>query len=224
MPNAPRSVEDYLAQLPPERREALGAVREVLLANLDPRIEETLQDGMIGYVVPHSVYPQGYHCDPDRPLPFASLASQKRHLAAYLFCLYTDDEQVARFAADWKSTGKRLDMGKACVRFRSLEDVPLEVFGRAVAAMTLERFLEGYEAQLAAGPRRRAAASASGKAAKRATRRTAAEQATEKGMQKAAKESARKSAKKATKKAAKNGTKRATPARKASDRSRRAAR
>jgi uncharacterized protein YdhG (YjbR/CyaY superfamily) len=166
MPTAPHSsVESYLRSLPAERRAALEALRAVILENLDPRFEEGIQYGMPGYFLPHGEYPAGYHCDPRQPLPFASFASQKNHMALYLFCLYTDPEAVASFAREWRATGKRLDMGKSCVRFKRLEDLPLEVIGRAVAAVTAERFVASYEAQLeGSGARRRGSgASAGGK-------------------------------------------------------------
>ncbi|MEO0650233.1 MAG: DUF1801 domain-containing protein [Planctomycetota bacterium] len=228
MPQAPASVDDYLASLPPERRQALEAVRRVILENLDPRVVEVVQYGMIGYAIPHSVYPQGYHCDPKQPLPFASLASQKNHMAAYLFCLYCDEASVEQFVEAWKATGKRLDMGKSCVRFKKLEDVPLEVLGEAIAAMTVDRFIAFYEGQIGRGPGRTArstkkVAKASGKStaespakSSKATKRTAKKQATAKKATAkraiAKKGTAKKStAKKATKKAtAKKATKKAT--------------
>lgn len=166
MPTAPhRSVESYLRSLPEDRRAALDALRAVILENLDPRFEEGIQYGMPGYYLPHAEYPAGYHCDPRQPLPFASFASQKNHMALYLFCLYTDPEAVARFEEEWRATGKRLDMGKSCVRFKRLEDLPLDVIGRAVAAATAERFVASYEAQLA-GSRAGRKASSGGRAAK----------------------------------------------------------
>lgn len=137
----------YLAGLPADRKAALEAVRKVILANLDRKggLEEGMQYGMIGYFVSHRVYPAGYHCDPKQPVPFVNLASQKNHMALYLFCLYTDPEALAQFEAEWKATGKKLDMGKSCVRFKKLEDVPLEVVGRAIKRVTAKRFLAHYE-------------------------------------------------------------------------------
>lgn len=108
-----------------------------------------MQYGMIGYYVPHSVYPPGYHCDPKQPLPFAGLASQKNHVSLYLMCVYLSPEDEAAFREAWTKTGRKLDMGKACVRFKSLDDVPLEVVGRTVKRATVKKFIDRYEAVLA---------------------------------------------------------------------------
>lgn len=157
---APQSVDDYLAGLPEDRREALQAIRAVILANLDPGFEEGIQYGMVGYYVPHSRFPAGYHCDPRQPLPFASIASQKSHIGLYLFCIYLDEAVQKRFVTAWKASGKRLDMGKACVRVKKLDDVPLEVLGELFAGITADDFVRTYEAQRAgaAAPKKRAAA------------------------------------------------------------------
>jgi hypothetical protein len=104
--------------------------------------------GMIGYAIPHSVYPKGYHCDPKQPLPFASLASQKNHMALYLMNLYTaQDEGWLR--DEWAKTGKKLDMGKCCVRFKKLDDLPLELIGKAIARTPVETLIAQYEEVLA---------------------------------------------------------------------------
>lgn len=140
------TVEQYLAGLPEDRREAIRAIRETILANLPEGYAEGMQYGMIGYHVPHDVYPPGYHCDPKQPLPFASLASQKNHMALYLMCLYGDPEFEAWFRNAWKKTGKKLDMGKSCIRFRRLDDVPLAVVGRAIRKVPVRTFVARYEA------------------------------------------------------------------------------
>lgn len=140
-----RTVGQYLADLPDERRETLQAVRSVILKNLPKGYEEGMQYGMIGYFVPHSVYASGYHCDPRQPLPFAGLASQKNHMSIYLMCVYNDPRQQAWFRAAWEKTGKKLDMGKACIRFKKLDDVPLRVVGQAVKRVPVKKFIEHYE-------------------------------------------------------------------------------
>ena len=150
MPPKAASVKEYLASLPEDRRGAIEAVRKVILENLDKEYEEGLQYGMIGYYVPHRVYPAGYHCDPKQPLPFAGLASQKGHMSLYLGCVYGHDEQRELFVKDWEKTGKKLDMGKACIRFKKLEDIPLEVVGRAVKRITVKKYIAAYEAALGA--------------------------------------------------------------------------
>ncbi|MEM1450415.1 MAG: DUF1801 domain-containing protein [Planctomycetota bacterium] len=193
------TVKQYLAELEPDRRKAIEALRKVIRAHLDSRVKESMQYGMIGYSIPHSVYPDGYHCDPSQPLPFLSLGSQKRHMALYLFCLYVDGDEVARFEADWKGAGKKLDMGKSCVRFKKLDDVPLDVVGDAIARMDVDRFIAEYEATLAGTAQRKATK-------KKATRKKAA-----------SKKTARKTAKKASKKKA-TSTKKAAARKKATSR------
>lgn len=159
------SVKEYLAALPDDRRKAVAAVRKVILDNLGEGYAECMQYGMIGYCVPHARYPAGYHCDPQQPLPFAGLASQKNHLAVYLFCVYAVPGEAERFAKAWKAAGKRLDMGKGCVRFRRLEDVPLDVLGEAIRRVPVDVFIKHYEAArdgaaTRRAPRRQAATSA----------------------------------------------------------------
>jgi hypothetical protein len=156
-----KTVEEYLASLPEDRREAIAAVRKVILENLGPGYEEGMQYGMIGYYVPHSVYPPGYHCDPKQPLPFAALASQKNHMAVYLGCVYGDAEQEGRFREEWARTGKKLDMGKSCVRFKRLADLALDVIGKAIQRTPASLFVASYEAVRAGG--RAAARKAPGK-------------------------------------------------------------
>jgi hypothetical protein len=145
MQSKANTVRQYLAELPPERREAISAVREVILANLPKGYEEGMAYGMIGYHVPHSVYPPGYHCNPEQPLPYAALASQKNHMALYLMCVYGNPEQEAWFREAWAKTGKKLDMGKSCVRFKKLEDLPLKVVGQAIKRVPVKKLIEYYE-------------------------------------------------------------------------------
>ncbi len=142
------TVAEYLASLPADRRIALEALRKVIRANLDKDLEEGMQYGMIGYYVPHRVFPAGYHCDPKQPLPFAGLASQKNHMSMYFMALYahgdSENELTRAFQDAWKKTGKKLDMGKACIRFKKLEDVPLEVVGATVKKLTAKSFIGAY--------------------------------------------------------------------------------
>ena len=147
-------VESYLAALPDDRRATLAAVREVMRANLDPVIEEGIQYGMIGYFIPHAVYPAGYHADPRQPLPFAALAAQKSHLAIYLHALYAAPALVPGFAAAWKATGKKLDMGKSCVRFKTLADVPLDVLAELLRRLPAKDHLARYADSLPPSKRR----------------------------------------------------------------------
>ena len=125
-----KTVKAYLAELPVDRRQIISAVRQVILDNIDSGFEEGMQYGMIGYYVPHSLYPAGYHCDPKQPLPFACLASQKNYCSLYMMALYTGDTPLSQWFLDaWKKSGKKLDMGKSCLRFKKLDD--LAQIGRA---------------------------------------------------------------------------------------------
>ncbi len=168
MQNKATTVEQYLASLPEDRRAALSAVRDVILKNLDGDYEEGMQYGMIGYYVPHSVFPAGYHVDPKQPLPFASLASQKNHMAVYLMCVYGQPEQEQWFREAWAKTGKKLDMGKSCVRFKKLEDVALDVIGEAIRRMPAKKYIAHYTSVSRPPEKKKAPAAAKGKpAAKR---------------------------------------------------------
>jgi hypothetical protein len=149
MPSNAKTVEAYLESLPADRREALTAVRRAIRDALDPDYSEGMQYGMIGYAVPHRVFPAGYHCDPAQPLMFAALASQKGHMSLYLMSVYMDPRDLAWFQDAWKATGRKLDMGKSCIRFRSLADVPLDVVAEAVRRMPAQRYVELYLKNLA---------------------------------------------------------------------------
>jgi len=146
------TVAEYLASLPDDRRRALEAVRRVILDNLDSGYEEGMSYGMIGYYVPHRVYPPGYHCDPKQGLPFAGLASQKNYMSLYLMGLYcgcvegvSDTELVQWFRDAWAKSGRKLDMGRVCIRFRKLEDLPLDVIGEAIRRLPASVYIEQYE-------------------------------------------------------------------------------
>ena len=145
MTSQAKTVEEYLQALPGDRRAAISTVRETILANLPKGYEVRMNYGMIGYVVPHSIYPAGYHCNPAQPLTYASLGSQKNHIALYLMCVYGHAETAAWFRKAWEATGKKLDMGKACVRFKRLEDVPLEVVGQVIARTPVKQYIATIE-------------------------------------------------------------------------------
>lgn len=163
MANKITTVEQYLSNLPDDRREALSAVREVILKNLPKGYEEGIQYGMIGYYVPHSVYPPGYHCDPKQPVPFASLASQKNHMSIYLMCIYSDNEHEKWFREEWAKTGKKLDMGKSCVRFKKIEDVPLKLIGQVIKRVPAKKFIEHYESAIKGTSKKSTAKKSTGK-------------------------------------------------------------
>jgi hypothetical protein len=163
------TVDQYLASLPEDRRAAISAVRNVILENLDEGYEEGMQYGMIGYYVPHKVFPAGYHCDPKQPLPFASLASQKSHMAVYLMCVYGQPEHEKWFREAWAKTGKKLDMGKSCVRFKKLEDVALDVIGEAIRRAPAKAYIAHYESVIRPPEKKKAPAAAKGKPAAKKT-------------------------------------------------------
>lgn len=152
------TVDQYLSELPPDRREALSAIRDVIRKNLPKGYEEAMGYGMMGWVVPHSIYPAGYHCNPSQPVPFVGLASQKQYMSFYLMCAYGDREYEKWLRDAWKKAGKKLDMGKSCIRFKRLEDVPLEVVGEAVRRVPVAKYLAFYESMIKAPRKPRKAA------------------------------------------------------------------
>jgi hypothetical protein len=154
-----KTVAEYLLSLPADRRAAIETVRGVILENLDKDYEESMQWGMIGYAVPHRVWPSGYHCDPKKPLLMCALSSQKNNLTFYLMSVYGDgtgkDGGVGNkaerewFEKAWKAAGKKLSMGGCCVRFKRVEDAALGVIGEAVRRMPARTYVENYIKALA---------------------------------------------------------------------------
>ena len=135
-------VKDYLAELPVERRKEIARVRSVIRANLPAGYKETMQFGMIAYCVPLSRYPETYN---GAPLLYAALAAQKNHNAVYLMGIYADADLRTWFETGYKKSGKKLDVGKSCVRFKTLDDLPLTLIGDAIAKMPAEDFIALYE-------------------------------------------------------------------------------
>jgi len=183
MKSAATSVADYLTSLPADRRAALSALREVIRANLDADYEEGMQYGMIGYYVPHRVFPAGYHTDPTQPLPFAALASQKNHMSLYLMGVYCgcaegvagETSDAKWFRETWARTGKKLDMGKACLRFASIDSLALDVVGEAIRRIPAKVYVERYsETLLSRGKKAPAAAKRREKGTKKATKKAVA--------------------------------------------------
>jgi len=136
------TVDGYLAELPEDRRAAISAVRQVVLENLPQGYEEMMQFGMIGYVIPLERYPVTYN---GQALQYAARASQKNYMSLYLRNVYSDEAMEIWFVDRYKDSGKRLDMGKACVRFKSLQDLPIDLVGEAIALTPVDRFIERYE-------------------------------------------------------------------------------
>ena len=148
------TVKEYLRELPADRRAALEAVRAVIVENLDRQsVEEGMQYGMIGYYVPHRVFPAGYHCDPRQPLPYVGLASQKNHMSLHLGFIYGDADQEQWLREAWAKAGKKLDMGKACIRFKHLEDLALDVLAEVIRRTPAKAFIARYQASLQASGR-----------------------------------------------------------------------
>jgi hypothetical protein len=167
------TIEAYLSELPEDRRQAIEAVRKVIRENLDADYEEGIQYGMIAYYVPHRVYPPGYHCDPKQPFPFAHLASQKNYMAIYLMCVYGDSDHARWFQQAWAKTGKKLDMGKACVRFKKLDDLALDVIGEAIRRVPAKKYIAHWEAAIQARKQTRdktAAKAGAGAASRKSTK------------------------------------------------------
>lgn len=134
--------EEYLADLPDDRASIVHAVRSTIVDHLPDGFEETMTFGMLGYVVPHDRYPDTYN---GQPLSAIALANQKNHVAVYLMGIYADEGQRKWFIDAWKATGKRLDMGKSCVRFTTLDDVSFDVLGQAVARVTPDQLIRAHE-------------------------------------------------------------------------------
>ena len=140
-----QSVQEYLENLPEERKEPIEKLRKVISENLPNGFEEQLSYGMIGYIVPKSIYPKGYHCTPELPLPFLSIASQKNSINLYHMGIYADEKLLHWFQEEFpKHSKKKLDMGKSCMRFKKPEDIPYELIGELARKMTSQDWIEMY--------------------------------------------------------------------------------
>lgn len=136
----------YIKELSDDRRPAMEKLRSVILNNLPSGFEETMSYGMIGYVVPHSLYPDGYHTDPTLPLPFINIASQKNHVALYHMGLYTDEKLMNWFKSEFpKHSDIQLDMGKSCIRFKKPDKIPFDLIGDLAGKMTAKEWITLYE-------------------------------------------------------------------------------
>lgn len=143
------TVEDYMKNLPEDRREVMEALRKVIKKNLPKGFEETMNYGMIGYVVPHSIYPAGYHCDTKLPLPFMNIASQKNNISFYHMGIYAMPELLEWFVGEYPKHAKsKLDMGKSCVRLKKMDDIPYELIGQLVKKVSVKDWINCYETNL----------------------------------------------------------------------------
>ena len=140
------SPEEYIHQLPDERQDSFNKLRNTIVKNLPMGFEERMSYGMIGYLVPKSLYPEGYHCDPKLPLPFVNIASQKNFIALYHMGIYTDPELLQWFQTEYAQQCKyKLDMGKSCVRFKKMDDIPFDLIAELMGKMTPEDWINRYE-------------------------------------------------------------------------------
>jgi len=135
------TVAEYLTELPPDRRAAISAVRDLILGAVDGDIEEGMTYGMIGYYVPHRVFPEGYHCNPSQPMPYINLGVQKNYLVLHLMCVYMNPLRLKTLQDGFAKAGKKLDMGKACVRFKNVEDLALEAIRDVIERTSTKAYL-----------------------------------------------------------------------------------
>jgi uncharacterized protein YdhG (YjbR/CyaY superfamily) len=140
------TVEEYIKELPKDRQEAISKLRAVIKKNLPKGFSEGMGYGMIGYCVPHSIYPAGYHCNPKQALPFISLASQKNFIALHHMGVYADMKLLKWFTDEYAKAGVgKLDMGKACIRFKKPENIPFKLIGELCSKITVEKWIAEYE-------------------------------------------------------------------------------
>lgn len=143
------TVEQYIKELPAGRKEVIEKLRQVILENMPIGLEEEMSYGMIGYLVPHKLYPKGYHANPKLPLPFVNLASQKNYISLYHMGLYEDAELLQWFQDEYpKHSMQKLNMGKCCVRFKKLEAIPYELIGELMSKLSLEEYITNYDSIL----------------------------------------------------------------------------
>jgi hypothetical protein len=140
--NSAQTIDEYLASLPDDRRETISTLRQIILRNLPSGFEETIQSGMIAYVVPLSILPDTYN---GQPLQLAALAAQKNYYSLYLMAVYGNPALNTWFIQEYAASGKKLNMGKSCVRFKSLDDLPLDLIGKVFAKVPLDRFVAEYK-------------------------------------------------------------------------------
>ncbi|MFT4736701.1 MAG: hypothetical protein ACI8QD_002850 [Cyclobacteriaceae bacterium] len=147
MQNKATSLEEYLKQIPEERQHGMHKLRSTILENLPEGFEEVMSYGMIGYVVPHEIYPPGYHCDNKLPLPFINIASQKHFIALYHMGIYADPELLDWFTTAYaKLITTKVDMGKSCIRFKKSELIPFDLIGELCEKITVKEWINTYEA------------------------------------------------------------------------------
>lgn len=139
------TIEEYIDAAAPERQEGLRLIRKMFLAHVPPGIDEGISYNMPGYTVSWDVYPKGYHCDKSLPLPFAGFSATKGGYSIHLFCVYPDSDRSEWLKTEFEAAGLKLDMGKACLRFKKIDEKPLEIVGRLLDQIQLDDFIEVYE-------------------------------------------------------------------------------
>ena len=143
------SAAEYIEQIPIERKESFSKLRQVILDNIPKGFEEANGYGMIGFSVPHTIYPAGYHCDPKLPLPFIGIASQKNFIALYHMGIYADEQLLNWFTSEFSKVSKtKLDMGKSCIRFKKPEQIPFDLIGQLVKRMSVQQWIDIYESKM----------------------------------------------------------------------------
>ncbi|MES2794841.1 MAG: DUF1801 domain-containing protein [Bacteroidota bacterium] len=140
-----KTPDEYIANLTADRMAVMSKIRSTILENIPQGFKEEMGYGMLGYVVPHSIFPAGYHCDPKLPLPFLSLASQKNYISFYHMGLYAESNLLDWFTSEYSKTGYKLDMGKCCVRFKKMDKIPYEVLGELSKKITVNEWIEIYQ-------------------------------------------------------------------------------
>lgn len=140
------TVDQYISECPDDRQPHLKKLRKTILDNLPKGFEECMNYGMVGYVVPHSIYPDGYHCDPSLPLPFAGFASQKQSINFYHSLIYADDQLKAWFVSKYSKIAKhKIDMGKSCIRFKYFDEIPYDTIASLMQKITAAEWIQKYE-------------------------------------------------------------------------------
>lgn len=146
MQSQAHTVDDYISQVHESQHEAIVLLRKTILENLPEGFAEEMNYGMIGYVVPHSIYPKGYHCDPKLPLPFLSIAAQKNFIAVYHMGIYANPELLNWFTGEFpKYSKQKLDMGKSCIRFKNVAHIPYELIGQLAKKLEVDDWISLYE-------------------------------------------------------------------------------
>jgi uncharacterized protein YdhG (YjbR/CyaY superfamily) len=141
--------DQYISELPEDRRIAMEQLRKVVSDTIPAGFKEVMSYGMLGYCVPHEIYPSGYHCNPKDPLPFFAMASQKNSINIYHMMLYADKEMYDWFVTEYpKHCKSKLDMGKSCIRFKKMDDIPYELIGELMTKVTVDQWIETYESNL----------------------------------------------------------------------------